>query len=136
MKNLLLRLPKWLPSILTILLILWLTLAPHPVGEIDLPLFPYADKVVHGIMFGWLSLMLIFDKWRSGKKPEISLAMTGICVAASAIFGIVIEYLQRSMELGRSFEPSDIVADTVGAIMGGLFWIIVNYIGRNERKGK
>lgn len=134
-KNLLLRIPKWLPTISTILLIFWLTLAPHPVGEMDIPLFPYADKMVHGIMFGWLALMLIFDEWRSGKERKISHSMICLSVAASALLGIAIEYLQLRMGLGRSFETSDMVADTIGSILGGCIWITVNYIKRNERKG-
>lgn len=119
------KLPAWIFTVLVVALILWLTLAPHPIGDEELPLFPGADKLVHAIMFGTLSAVLLFDysrfhHWRNVSWP------VGIAFAAlSAIFGICIEFLQESMQLGRSFEWLDMLADTAGAFLAMLLWKLI-----------
>lgn len=49
-------------SSIVVIAILWLTLAPHPLPESDVPLFEHADKVVHALMFGGLVFALIIDR--------------------------------------------------------------------------
>ncbi len=41
------RIPPMLPTIVVTIVILYLTLFPDPVPSDVIPLFPYADKVVH-----------------------------------------------------------------------------------------
>ena len=45
-----------------------------------------------------------------------SLILLGVGIG----YGILIEVLQGSMHLGRSYEVDDIIANTVGAILGVL----------------
>ena len=72
-------LPVGLCTILVTGAILWLTLAPHPLPESDMPVIPGMDKVVHGCMFGGLYFILAFDAllWRIGKKRTIRRLVTG-----------------------------------------------------------
>ena len=58
------RLPQWVFTAATTLLILWLTLAPDPLGDDAPTLFPGADKIVHAIMFGFLTTMILLDTER------------------------------------------------------------------------
>ncbi len=58
------KLPPWILSILTVALILWLTLAPDPLGDDSPRLFPGADKVAHAIMFGFLTVVQLLDRQR------------------------------------------------------------------------
>lgn len=116
---------------LTVLLILWLTLARDPVGDIDLPLFPGADKIAHGIMFGFLTFVLMVDYshqhgWRKVRSWEAAVA-----ALASTSFGIVIEIAQREMDNGRSFDILDIAADVVGSLTVAVIWIA---FGRNRHR--
>lgn len=106
--------PRLVCSSLTVALILWLTLAPRPVGEMDVPLFPGADKLVHAVMFGFLAWMLYIDLGKT-RRSVPSATDTFLCAAASAIFGATTELLQNIMEAGRSMEGADWVADTLGA---------------------
>ena len=78
-------LPVGLCTILVTGAILWLTLAPHPLPESDMPVIPGMDKVVHGCMFGGLYFILAFDAllWRIGKKknhPPSGDGADGCCV--------------------------------------------------------
>lgn len=117
--NFIRRLPRWSATIVTFMAILWLTLAPHPVPQTDILLFPGADKVIHAIMFGGLAGALYFDLWRKGVRP---ISWKSLCAGAvaSSIAGGIIEILQYSMGLGRSFEWTDILADTAGAAVCAL----------------
>lgn len=102
----------------TVLLILWLTLAPQPVGEIDIPLFPGIDKVVHACMFGFLTLISWFDCGRRKNQWRfLPIRTTALIATASLGFGIIIELLQLGMGLGRSFEWADIDADAAGCLL-------------------
>ena len=107
-------LPLNLPWILVLSAILYLTLAPHPLGEEELPLFPGADKIAHFIMFGVLTGAFIYDRWRF----DIAITMRTAIIAAlcSAFIGIGVEALQSLMDLGRSGnDTADAVANALGA---------------------
>jgi len=115
-------LPSWILSGLTLVLILWLTLSPDPLGNDTPRLFPGADKVVHAIMFGFLTLMLLLDWQRSRRWRQVTgKAITGsACI--STLTGIAIEFAQLHMDMGRGFEISDMVADATGALLCALVW--------------
>ncbi|MCH5233152.1 MAG: VanZ family protein [Muribaculaceae bacterium] len=117
------RLPSWMFSGITLLLILWLTLAPKPLGAEPPVLFPGADKIVHALMFGFLATMMLFDRQRKNRwKPAGWL--TALTVGSiSSIIGICIEFAQNAMNLGRSFEISDILADTAGALIASFLYV-------------
>lgn len=109
------RFPPWILSIATLLAILWLTLAPRPLGDIEPPLFPGADKLAHAIMFGGLELMLITDysRRRDWRKPgAVYLLLTA---AGVILLGGAIEIMQTNMRLGRSADELDFIADASGA---------------------
>lgn len=119
------KVPSGLLSGITVALILWLTLAPHPTGDLDLPLFPGADKVVHIIMFGFLTFIVLLEMMKhKGWKP-LPLPLIGLVALLCALFGMGIEFAQRAMGLGRGFEIMDILADTAGAIGSGGVWAMI-----------
>ncbi len=113
-------LPVGLCTILVTGAILWLTLAPHPLPESDMPVIPGMDKVVHGCMFGGLYFILAFDAllWRIGKKRTIRRLVTGrmavVFALACVAFGGGIELAQGTMGLGRGCDFWDFVADAAG----------------------
>ena len=123
LKGYLCKLPPWLFSIVTFLAILWLTLAPQPLGEEPPQLFPGADKIVHGLMFGFFAAMMCLDRERRHQWKQISKRRIFVYATLSAIAGILIEFAQASMGMGRSFEIQDIVADSVGAYLAGILWV-------------
>ncbi len=84
--------------------------------------FPGADKIVHAIMFGFLTTMILLDTER--KRGWIQLPAVRIVSAAvaSALLGALIEVAQLEMEMGRGFEWADMVADATGAALCGCGW--------------
>lgn len=118
--------PKWLPTILCSLLILWLTLAPQPIGEVELSLFPGADKLVHALMFFALTLCILFDTLHVKHCKSLSLPVVSLIVFIGMAAGVGIEFLQRVTDLGRSFEYVDMMADAFGAVVAGGIWIILD----------
>lgn len=108
------NIPPFLPTALVVCAILWLTLAPHPLPDSDIPLFPGIDKVVHALMFGGLAAVGCFDLWRC-QGARLSVYSMILVAGVSALFGGVIEWLQMAMEMGRSAELADFAADVAGA---------------------
>lgn len=111
-------------TIVIALAILWLTLMPKPLPDVDYSWFNFegADKVVHAIMFATLTFFLSIDMWRY--KP-ISRAVVSSAVI-SVIYGAVIEGLQQSMHLGRTGDWADLFADALGVIFAGLLaWFLL-----------
>lgn len=119
-------LPCGVPTLICLGLILWLTLAPHPVGEVEIPLFDGADKVVHAIMFWGLAMTAWFDAGRRGGEwHTLGRGMSlGVCLFALVI-GALTEILQGTMGVGRALEWADGLADTAGvaiAYAGIMYW--------------
>ncbi|MCM1075851.1 MAG: VanZ family protein [Bacteroides sp.] len=108
---------RWIPlhqlTLAVVIVILYLTLLPKPLGEEEFHLFPGADKVVHACMFGGLTLTYIFERMR-GHRP-LTLRQALLAATVVSAFGIIIEFLQDGMNLGRSGDIMDAIADTVGA---------------------
>lgn len=119
--------PGLLTSVVT-LAILWLTLAPHPLPEADVPLFPHVDKVVHVLMFGGLVFAMVVDRelWRcrryqqSGRLPLKGVGSLVCFAVAATLLGGVIELLQGCMGMGRGCDPVDFLADGVGAALSAM----------------
>lgn len=117
------KLPSAIFTIITGMLILWLTLAPKPLGDEPPQLFQGADKIVHGLMFGFLTAMMLLDWQRVHCWLKVSFGMATLYATAVSFFGIFIECAQSMMDLGRSFDWWDIVADVAGAFLIALLWL-------------
>lgn len=108
--------PPGIPTLIILLAILYLTLAPQPVDTGDIQLFQGADKIVHAVMFGALTLAILYDIksiLRQIPRPSIISLATVISIAT----GGLVELLQSWMTLGRSAEWLDFAADAAGALI-------------------
>lgn len=130
----LLFIPKYQLTLVVVVMILYLTLLPQPLGEEEFSLFEGADKIVHFIMFGGLTGTFIFERWRIYSPLYISSALIlALCVS---LFGGLIEWLQFAMQLGRTGNDlADAAANTLGAftavpICYWLHWI--NIVVKNR----
>lgn len=119
------KVPAGLLSGVTLALILWFTLAPHPAGDLEIPLFPGADKVVHGLMFGFLTFVMLLEWMKHRKWQLLQLNLIAIAAFLNAAIGIAIEFIQRAMGLGRTLEILDMLADSAGAFVGAAIWAVV-----------
>lgn len=133
-KHQLSRLPAWILTGVTVALILWLTLAPDPLpNEEPILLFAGADKVVHGLMFGFLTFVALVDWARGRDFRTVGWAACLSAAASATCFGIAIEFVQRAMGLGRGFEVFDMLADGIGAFLTAACWIIAEHVRHRGR---
>jgi VanZ family protein len=106
-------------------IILFLTLTP---GE-EMPLtavwdFLNFDKAAHFVVFAVLSFMLIVGFTKQYTYLNIRFNATKIALAACFIYGLLIE-LGQSLIPGRGVEYGDILANSIGALIGyGVFYVI------------
>lgn len=114
--------PRFIFTIIVVLAILWLTLASQPLGDVSVPLFPGADKVVHGCMFGGLMFVIELDyaRWQTKRRNLVggaALMRWRVALATAlfvCLFGGAIELLQDAMAIGRGAEIRDFAADCLG----------------------
>ena len=127
LKSILQSLPAWMLSGVCLLVVLYLTLTPKPLGENDFILFTNADKVVHGIMFGGLLVAICVDKWRQKtfNLPSIKFVMRA--AFGVILLGGVIELLQMVMNIGRSADVWDFIADSIGVILMVIIYLSYRY---------
>lgn len=106
------------PSLLTLGVVLWLTLFPDPTPDLEIPSFlgEYADKIVHAIMMGGLTGAFIFDMKRRTPGAPRTLPVRTYCWLAVGmlLFCVADEWAQDAMNLGRSGDVYDLLADAVG----------------------
>lgn len=116
-----------LPALIWLLVVTIALLTPGK-NLPKVPLFPYADKLVH---FGIFAL-LTFLWCRVGtlnKEGEIiwKKLLTNLLVF-SIFFPILVEYLQLYVP-NRSFEVEDIIANLLGGVIGFSGFIILHKAG-------
>ena len=112
--RLLRHIPRWLPSIGGLTLLIVLTLLPArdmPQG----PALPGLDKAVHLLMFGLVTAAILFDIARSSGR--INYHIFAVAASAMIILGALIEWAQSEMGCGRSGELLDLAADAVGVVI-------------------
>ena len=106
-------------SILTILLIAYLSLFKPPKTQLDE--ISYFDKVVHMGMYLFLSSLLWIEFFRAHRHDGTPLWHAWIgALVCPVVYGGVIELLQAYATLYRSGDWEDFVANTVGVIIGSL----------------
>lgn len=108
------KLPRGLLTAVCAVLILYLTLAPKPLPDNDIPFWVHTDKIVHAIMFGTLYVCARFDTWRI-RRPDLTQSLLLVVVVSLA--GGVIELLQQAMAMGRGASWADFAADIAGALV-------------------
>jgi len=110
----------YIPAILWVLFILFMCTLP---GK-DLPSASWMerihmDKIVHIGLFGGIVFFLCLGYY--WQKKTISPLTLLLFVLGAALYGIIIEYIQKYFTLDRTFDMTDAAADTIGAIAG--IWV-------------
>lgn len=126
------KLPCWLPSIVVLGIILWLTLVPRPFGDDAPSFFEGEDKVAHGLMFFVLTLALLFDKRHSTGGRALSRGYVLLASAMAMLLGLAIEFAQEAMGMGRTFDICDVIADVIGVMLGAIVWVVAAGCGETH----
>ena len=110
---------SWWPSALVLIAVLWLTLAPHPLPDNHIQLFQGADKIVHALMMGGLTAVLIFDFRRRKPRHGHIVGIKEVIVIAICMFcfSALDEWAQGAMAQGRTADILDFAADSAGIII-------------------
>ncbi len=90
-----------------------------------IPLFKGFDKVVHILMYLIFSILFCWSI-----KTEKNYYRLLLVIPITIGWGILMEYLQLKMHMGRSFDPNDILANSFGVISGVLIYILASQKSR------
>ncbi|MCX5655180.1 MAG: VanZ family protein, partial [Planctomycetota bacterium] len=84
----------------------------------------FNDKLMH---YGAMAVLNLLLCYALNRRPTTRLLRTRIVAATVfvALLAVGIEYAQRYLTQGRSFEVMDIVAGSAGAVAIGLWWYVV-----------
>ncbi len=124
------RFTLFIPAILWLLITTFLLVLPGPdVPSISFLDIIYFDKWVHAGLFGGMTFLFGFPFIKIGTATKKMLIYIAIL---SAFYGIAMEYVQKYMAFERDFDYFDMVADSVGCIIGYFGGIILK--NRFDRK--
>jgi len=77
---------------------------------------PQFDKLVHIGMFGMLCFLFHLPAWKSNLENKARQRWFWFISIGCILYGTGMEFVQRELIIGRSFEEADILADSVGAL--------------------
>ena len=122
MKSFILSIPKYVPSLIMILVALYFTFDDNPLGINGLKIFPYAEQVGHFILYFLVALVFILDYAKS-KLPHHSKINQEMALAAvSAVMALLLEIGLMWRTNGYNYDVSNIFAAALGAALAFLFY--------------
>jgi VanZ family protein len=83
------------------------------------------DKVVHFVLFGVLSFLLIRAFQQQTTHSRLHQSAGLISAILGSIYGVLIELAQEYVFISRSAELFDVIADAIGAFLGWWFYTIL-----------
>lgn len=116
-------LKRYLLTLLTLILILYLTFF-KPVGHMPKVNITGLDKAVHFVMYFTLCAVFWFETFRITLKPKPFL-MAMLAVVIPVVFSGAMEYLQYRLTSYRTGDLIDFVFNTVGVLVALFFSIFV-----------
>ena len=117
------------PSLLAWLAVVFIvSTVPHPKGpEVDLPLGP--DKIGHALAYAVLGALAVRAVWR----PRNRALLVAASLVGTVAYGTLLEGWQHL--IGHDAELGDVVADAIGAAIGGLV-IVAAYRHRARNRSE
>jgi len=76
------------------------------------------DTAAHAAVFVLLAVLVCFSAGRQRRFPALRANVFSLVLLGSVAFGALIEVLQMTMKLGRHGEWSDLISDSLGAVLG------------------
>jgi VanZ family protein len=124
---------RYYPITLTVAIaIIYLSCFKPPQNSLEE--IPNFDKVVHGGMYFCLAILAWYEFFRYQKTKKSPAWWRGWFVGLlfPVLLGAAMEVAQRYLTTYRSFEWCDILADTVGAVIAGIF--VAVYLRQHTEK--
>ena len=127
------RFLPYLPTLVVLVTITYLSLAEDPVHTKGIRLFEGADKLVHGCMYLGLVFAGCYDLYRASARFVASQVIWLVCGAIA--WGGLMELLQGAMSMNRSADWCDFLANSCGALSGLLLGVyVLPYLFRRYKK--
>ena len=99
-------------------MVIWV-LCLVPIPETPLSSISLIDKWTHFVMYGVLTLVLL---WERGKKPMKPMVSVWQLLLIAIVMGGLIELAQKYLTTCRSGEWLDFVGDIIGVVIGALLY--------------
>ena len=110
---------KTFPFSIAVTLAIWV-LCLIPIPETPLSDISLIDKWTHFVMYGVLTLVLLWERGKNPMKPMISVWQL---LLIPIVMGGLIELAQRYLTTCRSGEWLDFVGDTIGVVIGAILYV-------------
>ncbi len=119
-------------SIFLALVIIVLSLIPFPDIELakDVPL---ADKWTHMVMYAGLSSVIWWEYWRRHRTMNPLRVFCGAVLAPIALSGLL-ELLQEYATTTRAGEWLDLLANSIGVLIGAVLGLVMGKVVRSRSK--
>jgi VanZ family protein len=85
----------------------------------QVPMFPEEDKLIHFLMYFGFSILFCW-----ALKVELNISRLFFVILVTVGWGILMEYLQLDMHMGRSFSWYDELANSIGVGFGILVYTL------------
>ncbi|NDC43133.1 MAG: VanZ family protein [Chitinophagia bacterium] len=110
------RQARFVAALWTLLIFVGCFLPAKDIPDVNVPL---ADKWVHFVLFGGFCFFWLLA------YPAQKLLTLLLWVAAGVATGIAVELLQGTLTfLGRSADAMDVLADSIGAVLGTILYAV------------
>ena len=116
MKEFLYKIPPYLPTVIVLALLFYLTLVPQPLPPIEVPMLN-ADKIVHMVMMWGVSFTILFDYKRRERQRMLPLSVKLYIMLGTIALGSLIELAQGTDFINRGCDIWDGVANAVGCVV-------------------
>ena len=121
MKSFILSIPKGIPSVVALLVVLYFTFANNPLGINALNVFPGAKLVGHFVLYFLVALVFILDYAKS-RLPHHSKINHEISLAVTAgVLALMME-IGRMWQTGFNYDLNNVYAASFGALLAFLFY--------------
>lgn len=121
MKSFILSIPKGVPTIIMLIVMLYFTFAKNPLGINALNVFPHAKFVGHLILYFFIALVFILDYAKARLPHHSKLNQEMVIAATAAVLSLVMEILLM-WKTGFNYDLNNVYAATIGALLAFLFY--------------
>ena len=119
----------WIPA-LAYMALIWVLSSLPTIASLEQ--VPFKDKGVHFVEYGTLAVLLCYAI--RGTWPLRSLWFTAFYGFVGTVLWGMLDEIHQAYVPGRSSDPMDVLADTIGAALATTLSIVVLQM-RNRRRG-
>ena len=80
------------------------------------------DKFIHALLFGVLAFLMAIGLRKQQGSGTLRSSHWWAVVLVCCVYGIGLEIMQGTLLSGRTGDPLDALANTVGAMLGGVYF--------------